>query len=566
MYKIIFNNLNFCVIMKKLIFQNVLFIFFSFLYFQTLAQVNEQIPSNFLMVYDDDKFVNNSTPVDCNTEDANSCPWNNQPIKYIGVNFHFFCKPNGKGGFNENNDGDTPSSNSTNAYTRAEAILKEANEQLRENSPGKNAPPGTSVCKINLQLSLKGVYIHRGNFASDTVKLDTTTGKSYANTQNSSTDIVSQPSYYVNGDSEINCFFYPIVAASNVKVDAFVSGYTSYGGNYIVVSGGWENYKKIYKDNANSDTWYLKIDAKTLLHEIFHTFGLNHPKDIDNCDDTKDGLTCWQYVKDESNKCHFEINLTNNLMDYNGDVNTWSLSPCQICIAQQSMEGTGVYDMKKYIPFVGTCQKPVALLYGSPTYCIPSLSPSGYKPSIIVNGSATTYETSYRLTIVEINPTTSQEIASTKKTQWFMGEIGKIDLAKTFNYVFRVNSTYKITLRVENSCSEPDIINKIINITDCNETTIVQNNDEWIKRVLIYPNPAAETISIEYDLGGTQNTKIDLINLVTEVSYPLKARNSEDRGIHYLTVNLPSDIVDGNYLVKISTDNRVITKSIFIQH
>jgi hypothetical protein len=189
------------------------------------------------MVPDDDKFVS-STPIDCNTPDANSCPWNNQPTKYLAVNFHYFCKLDGKGNFNENDDGDTPPDNSVNAYTRAEAILKEANEQLRENSAGLNAPSGTSVCKINMQLSLKGVYVHRGNFAYDVLNIDPSGGFAM-NTDNSWNDIYTNPSYYTNGGNEINCFFYPIVNAQDVNVNSFISGYTQFGSNGLVASGGW---------------------------------------------------------------------------------------------------------------------------------------------------------------------------------------------------------------------------------------------------------------------------------------------------------------------------------------
>jgi hypothetical protein len=71
---------------------------------------------------------------------------------------------------------------------------------------------------------------------------------------------------------------------------------------------------------------------------------------------------------------------------------------------------------------------------------------------------------------------------------------------------------------------------------------------------------------VEYDLGQPQNTKIDLINLVTEYTYPLKTSNNETQGMHYFSVETPTWLPDGNYAIRISTSNQVVTQSIFIQH
>ncbi len=530
------------------------------------AQVTEQIPSNFIMIDDSDKVGNNgnnsNTPINCNTSDANNCPWDNQPIKYLAVNFHYFCKPDGKGNFNENNDGDTPPDNAVNAYIRAEEILKEANEQLRENSPRLNAPSGNSVCKINLQLTLKGVYVHRGSFEPDVLEYDSATDKHTMNTDNSWSNVYFNSPYAVNSNSEINCYFYPFVKAANVTKETFSSGYTNLGNNILVVSGGWESYKAMYKDKGDKDTWYTKIDARTLIHEILHDLGVEHPKDPDECSDTKNDLDCWQWVDNPESPCNKLDKQSNNIMDYNGDVNTWAMSPCQICIAQQAMEGTG-YDMKKYVSFVGTCQKPVALFYGPLSYCFSTPMPVGFKPSVIIDGTATTYEKSYELKVVEINTSTNQAIPSTLKSKWFSGEIGKVNLTKVLDYTFKVGKSYKITLRTDNTCSEPDIVNKIIKITSCNEPSGV--GDE-LRRVLVYPNPVLETINIEYELGQPQNIKIDLINLVTEYTYPLKTSSNETEGSHYFSIETPHWITNGNYAIKISTANQVVTQSIFIQH
>jgi hypothetical protein len=525
------------------------------------AQPYQQVPSNIILGTDDHMFIN-STPIDCNTVDANDCPWNNQPTKYLAVNFHYFCRPDGTGNFNENNDGSIPFNTNMNAYIWAEQVLKEANEQLRENSPGLNAPAGTPVCKINVQLSLKGVYVHSGEFTSDVVNVVSTTPyTTEVNSSSSMNDVVFNPTYYVNGGNEINCFFYPITKGEGVIGDAYLSGYTNFGGNYIVCSGAWENYTTITKGQNNPDTWYLKAHSRLILHEIFHTFGLVHPQDgSDACNDTPDGLDCWQWVENQENPCNNPINLSNNLMDYNGDVTTWSLSPCQICIAHQSMEGSSQVSMQNYVSFVGNCQRPVALLYGSP--CAQPY-PIGSYPDIIIDGSATTYETSYVLTVVQVNHSTGQTIPNTQRSNVFTGEIGKVNLTTALSYPFEVGKSYRVTLRANNSCSEPDIISKVIRIGSCGE---VQRQENGIRQFRVYPNPITDIIHIEYDLETPENTQIDLISLVTEYSYPLKTSSSESAGSHYFSTEIPNMLPDGSYAIRISTARDVITQPIFIQH
>ncbi|MEN9613108.1 MAG: hypothetical protein RLZZ628_3922, partial [Bacteroidota bacterium] len=79
--------------------------------------------------------------IDCNGQDAQTCPYDNQPTKYITMNLHFVCRENGKGNFNETGDGDTPPG-SNNAYKRAEELMKEINRQLSRNAPER---PGVST-------------------------------------------------------------------------------------------------------------------------------------------------------------------------------------------------------------------------------------------------------------------------------------------------------------------------------------------------------------------------------------------------------------------------------------
>ncbi len=469
-------------------------------------------PKDFIIV-PDDQIVSQLTPIECNSVDANSCPWDNQPIKYVAVNFHYFCNPDGTGNFNEYNDGKTPSSTAWNAYTRAEAMLKEANRQLQDNFKTWNAPEGTPTCKINIMLSLKGVFVHRGNFPPQVITYTPTGNTTDLFPATSFFD--NNPTYFSNGGSEMNCFFYPVSYTGNPDPTVGVaSGFNtnSNDSNYSCMYGDWEQYNA----TGNKDPWTFSIMVRLLLHELFHGFGIySHPKDGDNCADTKNSLNCWGLTN--TPPCDNRANISNNLMDYNGFIDEWSLSPCQICIAHQTLENSvpNSWDYKKqYVSFVGNCQRPVALLYGASEFCFTNILEFGGSQTVYIDGSPSTYETSYRLTVVEVTAA-GVEIPSTKKSEHFTGEIGRINLKTAFKggYNFVVDKSYKVTLRVFNTCSEPDEVSKIIKMKRCDITT--ENTFvERVKSVNVYPNPVIDQINIEYDLGSAANIKIDLLSLL----------------------------------------------------
>jgi hypothetical protein len=156
-----------------------------------------------------------------------------------------------------------------------------------------------------------------------------------------------------------------------------------------------------------------------------------------------------------------------------------------------------------------------------------------------------------------------QPIPSTEKYIFMKGQIGKFDLAQIFPNHLVTGRTYKVTLRLENGCSEPDIVSKTINIKNC--TKVDTNGGGGIERVLVYPNPVLETLNIEYALDRSMQVKIELVSLISDYRYTLKETTNEDLGMHYYSVDIPEDIIGGNFVINITTETGIVTQPIFIE-
>ena len=94
---------------------STLFVMLFFVNFLN-AQITAPLTMPEAFVQDDVKGKLNAPFLECNSEDANSCPYDNFPTKYITYNFHFICKEDGTGNFNEKNDGDPNKPKSMTAY------------------------------------------------------------------------------------------------------------------------------------------------------------------------------------------------------------------------------------------------------------------------------------------------------------------------------------------------------------------------------------------------------------------------------------------------------------------
>ncbi len=510
---------------------------------------------------DEDKLGAAPVKLTCNSNDANSCPWDNQPTKYIAVNFHYFCQPDGSGNFNEYNDGNSPKLTNETAYTRAEKIFNEINEQLNENTKMFNSSEDAPTCKLKMQLVLKGVYVHRGNYVPDYATRDAE--------GNLSVDYIgSDPAFddlslKVNSDSEINCFFYPRVNDPSVGLaSTSIGGWTNFGANTVVMSDDWRNYTNF---GGNEDVWYKQIMARNVLHEIFHTFGLDHPfGGNDDCNDTPTfDSQCWEFSATDPN-CNSWTKIGNNIMDYNS-YSDWTLSPCQICIIHQELEaGSSFYGQDKFVSNQGDCHRPVPFFKMPSVVCLPEQVAFGQSSPIFIDATVSTYETSYRLEIVELSAS-GAELPSTKKSKGFDGQIGRIDIVAALSYPTQLNKTYKVTLRVSNACFPIVDLFQTFTTRSCVHTTAT-NNEDILRSVLLYPNPNYGIINIEYETSLQTSTKIELISLSSGNSpIIIKNRTTDESGSHYISYNLPETLVNGTYTLRISTDEQVVNTLIQIE-
>ncbi|MEN9613277.1 MAG: hypothetical protein RLZZ628_4091, partial [Bacteroidota bacterium] len=284
----------------------------------------------------------------CNSSGI-GCPYDNLPILYIPVNFHYYLNLDGTGNFNEINDGSSPP-NPYNGYQRAEDIVKEANSQLETNDPifGPN-PNNSPSCKINIRLVLGGVYFHR--VSNKGTCFDSLETKSLYGPIWNKYEVNPKKEFNVNLQTYTNAC--PVNYAINK--DKGPSGVTpGYGDYRLGVFNDWDAYQ-YWKGSEGLQGYPLANNAKTLLHELVHTVGLFHPtKGGDECDDTyKFKKDCWD-KKDTDPDCDKWGKVSNNLMDYNQFTN-WSLTACQVCFIYEAFSGKGGYNQSGLVRRIGGC-------------------------------------------------------------------------------------------------------------------------------------------------------------------------------------------------------------------
>ncbi len=266
-------------------------------------------------------------------------------IRYVRVNMHFLLPEQviqipiancinfpsilSLGNFTEKSDG--TGNTDRNGYTRAEDIIKRANQELDNNddqwrkNPNETYP--ASPPEVKVRFLLNGVYFHRDNDAY------------YRNI----TSAAIYNLYGVDVNTNINVFYSPIYPHSG---QGFGTGPTKY-----VFNGDYHEYI-----NPCSQDWSIGYSASLLLHEIGHTLTLRHTwVGNDGCNDTPDGATydalingncvarnanCWANDIDLNicpisqggngyQPCHHWENISNNMMDYN----QWephAVTTCQI--------------------------------------------------------------------------------------------------------------------------------------------------------------------------------------------------------------------------------------------
>ena len=442
--------------------------------------------------------------------------------------------------------------------------MAELNRQLSRNSPEYNttASQGAKVCKPNIQFVLGAVIIHKVPYKPDVNKylgvvngkdkfeLDDTNSENFINAQKQGSFVNR-----LNYPTEYNHYFYPMTNGKTGQ-EGGLNGRAVPGEGITIGYGAWANYLTDQKNNPSptNQVWSFQAEAKTILHEFFHTLGLDHPFDDetgDRCDDTHDQKPrCWLCIQPDPNA-------TNNIMGYNPAID-WSLSPCQLCKIHQALENNA------RVKYAGNCARGKALFYIPSEICYYK----GFGATLIMQGVSSN-ETRYKIDIAEVDhPGVRTPVAGTLKSQQFTGEIGKTNVTSKLGYSFKPGKFYYIKLRVENeNCPPPDEAEAWVKVKDCSANDLDHPipNEDAIRALSLYPNPTSDILNIEYDVLRSIDTKIDVIDIWSnQVVFQIKDRSQEEIGAKLLTRDLPYEIPSGQYAIRFITSEAVLTQSLFI--
>jgi hypothetical protein len=409
---------------------------------------------------------------------------------------------------------------------------------------------------------LGGVFIHKVPYKPDVNKylgvvngkdkfqLDDTNSAAFINAMNKEHFINRQ-----NYATEYNHYFYPMINGKTSK-EGGNNGRAIVGEGVTVGYGAWANYLSDQKNNTlpTNQIESFQLESRTILHEFFHTLGLDHPfndEGGDGCDDTHDqDPRCWECTAPNPNA-------TNNIMGYNPAID-WSLSPCQLCKIHQALENNA------RVKYSGNCARGKALFYVPSEICYYK----GFGATLIMQGVSSN-ETRYKIDIAEVDhPGARTPVLGTLKSQQFTGEIGKTNVTSKLGYNFKPDKFYYIKLRVENeTCPPPDEAEAWVKVKDCSTNNPDHPNpsEEAIRALSLYPNPTSDILNIEYDVVRSIDTKIDVIDIWSnQTIFQVKNRSQEEIGGKLLTIDLPYEIPSGQYALRFITSEAVVTQPLFI--
>lgn len=94
-------------------------------------------------------------------------------------------------------------------------------------------------------------------------------------------------------------------------------------------------------------------------------------------------------------------------------------------------------------------------------------------------------------------------------------------------------------------------------------TAGIQNLPDLSKRFLVFPNPASESFSLEFQLKEPSDIQIEIIDLLGK-----KVLTLQEEGLNGKTIKQiqTSALPNGNYFVRLKTDYSTLTQKITIHH
>ena len=102
---------------------------------------------------------------------------------------------------------------------------------------------------------------------------------------------------------------------------------------------------------------------------------------------------------------------------------------------------------------------------------------------------------------------------------------------------------------------------KYFNINNQNSINDIDNNLFDIK---IYPNPANENTEFEFNTRSNSPTELKIINSIGKTIFIKKINNSQT-GKNIITINT-SEMSNGIYFIQLKSKDKTITKKLFIIH
>jgi Secretion system C-terminal sorting domain/Pregnancy-associated plasma protein-A len=493
--------------------------------------------------------------------------------KFIKVNVQFILRSDGTGNYSETSDG---LGGPVNGYQAAYELIKTANLLMANNpqvyQPLNNTTPALAT---RIQYQLQGVH-----FIRNTTLYNEPSGAFLLNF-----DLIP---HLVNENSEINIF----IAGGPVGFSAAVQRtgrlFTSpFDTDPIMLLGEqmWSSFnqgftKPVYFQSTPLLYKYFYY-AQNINHEMGHLLNLHHVFQQDFCNN----VACPPYPASNPIFCssdpdactdthtfcprsNFEpippqtnpFNNTscptafcsNTFMDYS--LNHFAVTPCQITRMHTEIQTT--IGMNYYDCSCPTLSAAFSLANGNYTIYSNGVfldcSHPGNNVEVFIDASATQNENGYQITVEDMN-------IGVVYTKTYYGQASTLNLL----YVcptMQVNRVYRVRVTALSTCTQQQYAEQVIQI---------QYNfgcGGWFLRSS--PNPASETLTIDYGIGTEKEVDTELI--ITELNNPknqkvLKAKTKEAKGKHQVVVNI-GNLNKGLYIVTLKTPEKILSEKLEIFH
>lgn len=125
------------------------------------------------------------------------------------------------------------------------------------------------------------------------------------------------------------------------------------------------------------------------------------------------------------------------------------------------------------------------------------------------------------------------------------------------SYVYQATGTYNVCLTTTNDCDMEQTCQSI-HVSD-----YVGINEVALKdAVSIYPNPASDVLNVKFENVSSEYMAIEISNLQGQVIYSNVLNEFTGNAIEPVNV---SNLSNGVYFVKVSSDNEIVTKRVVVQ-